>query len=498
MVALCVWGRSATANSGETAESFIVDPGVQYQTLDNFGANDAWSMQKIGAWSEAGKNRIADLLFSTNAGIGLSCWRFNFGAGLNHTTIQNDWRTVESFETGPGQYDWSRQANERWFLRAARARGVGQFLATVYSPPPRLTRNGLSNLGADQISSTNLKPGAEDAFATYLTDILVHFQKNSDPRERLDFNFVLPVNEPQWAWDATQEGNRAANADLKRIYQAVKRHLDAAALPTRLLGPESGCIPDMYGLNAQARAKWHLDYGDYLRFICDDPAMAACCGGVISYHSYWSDQMPDQLLPDRVRLGQAMAAHPGWKIWQSEYCVMEWGRDLTMVTALRVARVIHCDLTRVNASAWQWWEAVANEDYKSGLIYTDYQKAGDPETIHESKTLWVLGNFSRFIRPGMKRISLCGDRPEDLNGVLGSAYLDPNTGRVVLVFINLKTEPQPVRLAFGDLQKPVGPRFFTPHTTSDRDNLQAGPPLDVTRGLVLPPGSVVTLEPTTK
>ena len=69
---------------------------------------------------------------------------------------------------------------------------------------------------------------------------------------------------------------------------------------------------------------------------------------------------------------------------------------------------------------------------------------------------------------------------------------------MVLVFINLKTEPQPVRLAFGDLQKPVGPRFFTPHTTSDRDNLQAGPPLDVTRGLVLPPGSVVTLEPTTK
>jgi hypothetical protein len=27
-----------------------------------------------------------------------------------------------------------------------------------------------------------------------------------------------------------------------------------------------------------------------------------------------------------------------------------------------VARVIRCDLTLVNASSWQWWLAVANED----------------------------------------------------------------------------------------------------------------------------------------
>ncbi|HEX7571276.1 MAG TPA: glycoside hydrolase, partial [Verrucomicrobiae bacterium] len=98
---------------------FVLDTGIRHQVMDNFGANDAWSMQKIGLWSEVNKNKIADLLFSTNTGIGLSCWRFYFGAGLNHQTIRDDWRTAESFETTAGQYDWTRQPGARWFLRAA-------------------------------------------------------------------------------------------------------------------------------------------------------------------------------------------------------------------------------------------------------------------------------------------------------------------------------------------------------------------------------------------
>ena len=116
-------GNADAANQALAASSFVVDLGIKRQTIDNFGANDAWAMQKIGAWSETNKNRIADLLFSTNKGIGLSLWRFNLGAGINRETIYNDWRTVETFEIAEGKYDWTRQANERWFLRAATERG---------------------------------------------------------------------------------------------------------------------------------------------------------------------------------------------------------------------------------------------------------------------------------------------------------------------------------------------------------------------------------------
>jgi O-glycosyl hydrolase len=294
---------------------FVLDVGTRHQVMDNFGANDAWSMQKVGLWSEAKKNKIAELLFSTNTGVGLSCWRFNLGAGLNRQTIGDDWRTVESFEMAPGQYDWARQPGARWFLRAAKAHGVEQFAATVYSPPLRLTRNGLSNLGRDTNFTTNLKPGAENAFAQYLSDILCHFRDNPDSNERIAFNYIYPVNEPQWDWQHGQEGCRASNRDLTKIYFALKSRLDADGLPTKILGPESGSIPDMYGLDDPAREKWRADYGDYLRWICGDPKMAACFGGIITFHSYWSDRIPDKLVPHRETLGREFKKYPGWKIW---------------------------------------------------------------------------------------------------------------------------------------------------------------------------------------
>ena len=58
------------------------------QTMEHFGASDAWSMHILGLWPQEKQNQIADWLFSTEndangkpKGIGLSLWRFNVGAG---------------------------------------------------------------------------------------------------------------------------------------------------------------------------------------------------------------------------------------------------------------------------------------------------------------------------------------------------------------------------------------------------------------------------------
>ena len=173
---------------------------------------------------------------------------------------------------------------------------------------------------------------------------------------------------------------------------------------------------------------------------------------------------------------------------------MESGRDLGMRSALRVARIIHCDLAIVGASAWQWWEAVANEDFKSGLIYTYYEQPGDPENILDSKILWVLGNYSRFIRPGMIRIELRGGGQPDLNGTMGSAYLNPQNGQLIVVFVNEASHPALIRLALaGDTRVPLAGRYFTAYITSESKSLAAEPVKDITTGYQLPPRSVVTL-----
>jgi len=412
-----------------------------YQEIENFGASDGWRIQKVGGWSDEGRNRVADLLFSSDKGIGLSCWRFNIGAGID-TTITEPWRTVETLELSEGVYDWTRQKNERWFLAAARDRGVRQFLAFVCSPPARMTRNG-HTYASPGPHTTNLKAGYEGQFGRYLADILEHFHLNPDAAEKVDFNYISPVNEPQWDWEGhSQEGNRSSNDDVKLIIRSLAAELQRRRLPTQIAVVESGNIPDMYQLDEKMTAKYGVKFGDYLSDLAGDPAIAPALSHRIGYHSYWSDSLAGQLVEHRQALGDKMQLFPGWKLWQTEYCVMDGplakggnGRDLGIDTALDVARVIHYDLTLASVSAWHWWTAVSEADYKDGLVYTDWKKPGDAETVYPSKLLWVLGHYSRFVRPGMRRVELAGDG-HDPNGVLGSAYVDLAARRVVAVYLN--------------------------------------------------------------
>ena len=41
-----------------------INPEITFQTIDNFGASDAWSCQFMGKWPDDRENKIADLLFS--------------------------------------------------------------------------------------------------------------------------------------------------------------------------------------------------------------------------------------------------------------------------------------------------------------------------------------------------------------------------------------------------------------------------------------------------
>ena len=69
------------AQTGEILE-LKGDPLIQYQTIDGFGASDAWRAQFVGKnWPLEKRNQIADLLFSQELdeagnplGIGLSIW----------------------------------------------------------------------------------------------------------------------------------------------------------------------------------------------------------------------------------------------------------------------------------------------------------------------------------------------------------------------------------------------------------------------------------------
>ncbi|MBN2309917.1 MAG: hypothetical protein JXR94_13160 [Candidatus Hydrogenedentes bacterium] len=489
----------ASHRTGDAYEVRIV-LSSEHQIIDNFGASDCWSMQKIGAWSDASKNRVADLLFSPTEGIGLSCWRFNLGGGLDyeHMGGPDSWRTVETFEVAEGEYDWTRQAEERWFLGAAKARGVEQFIAFTNSPPARMTRNGHTFCSDDE-GSTNLKDGYEGQFARYLADILAFFNENPDESQRIAFNWVSPINEPQWPWiGGGQEGCRASNEDIKAIVAALHKELRHRGLDTNILVPESGILYGMWAEHRGLADRYGEIYGDYFDDFCSDPAVNDKLGGVLCCHSYRCDIVPEKLVPERLEFRKKFEEHPGWRYWQSEYCVMQGpenqgghGRDLSMKTALDVARVIHCDLTICDASAWQWWTAVSPCDYKDGLIYTDYQKPGDPESILPAKLLWAFGNYSRFIRPGARRVELTG--ADDVLGLLGSAYRSASRDEIAIVLVNMAERDATVSLRIGGLPRGARVESLTPYVTSETDDLKAHAPVAPDADYIVARRSVVTL-----
>ncbi len=455
-----------------------LDSAVRYQTMDGFGTSDAWQCQFVGEhWPLEKRERIADLLFSREAdaqgnpkGIGLSLWRFNIGAGTaeqgDGSGIRNPWRRAECFQNTNGTYNWCKQAGQRWFLQAARRRGVEKFLAFPNAPPVHLSRNGKGYATKGQ-TGLNLKPDAFDDYAAFLVDVIEHFEK-----EGLPFDYLSPFNEPQWNWDEPkQEGTPALNTDLHTLIRHLATELSRRKLTTQLVIGEAGTIGhvakkvDNDGRDDQARFFFSPASPG---FIGDLPNVAP----IISAHSYFSVWPLNQQVENRRALREALlAANPTLGYWQSEYCILEQNdeirggnrRDLGMNTALFVARIIHHDLTLAHARSWQWWTAVSQVDYKDGLVYLDDGSQGDtgrmgPRTVslmtngvvRESKLLWTLGNYSRFVRPGMVRIK-CEVTPAQSyeNGLLASAYASGD-GKKVAVLVNLSREETGCDLGFAE------------------------------------------------
>jgi len=105
-----------------------------------------------------------------------------------------------------------------------------------------------------------------------------------------------------------------------------------------------------------------------------------------------------------------------------------------------------------NTSAWQWWIAISPYNFKDGLVYIDKSETGG--NVYDSKLLWALGNYSRFIRPGAKRVSV---EIEETTVIKISAFKNVN-GELVIVIINKAETAKNIQL---NLPKGVAKMFET-------------------------------------
>ena len=458
------------------AQTFNIDTSKPRQTIRHFGASDAWSMQNIGIWpDEQEQAKIADWLFSAEndangqpKGIALSLWRFNLGAGSaeqGDSSYINRGTRTECFLQADGSYDFTKQAGQRKFLRMAKERGVPYLLAFLNSPPVFFTQNHLAtNTGRD--GTLNLRPECYELFARFMATAIDGLQKH----DGIKIDYLCPVNEPDghWNWQGPkQEGSPATNREVARLARLTDWALTDKGLATQLLVNESS---DLRCLLETHMTNWERGYA--LKTFWTKDSTSTYLGDLkhvprlMLGHSYWTNTPIPFMKRIRQRLRRE-CQRLGIGFWQSELCIMQndeeigggGGYDFTMKTALYVARVIHHDLVYADAESWSWWRACGG-NYKDGLIrvFDRQQRARD------SRLLWALGNYSRFVRPGAVRYEV--DGKEDPYGLMVSAYKNQD-GSWVVVAINYSEEQKPFSISRD--QMAVGADRWQAYRTSDAD-----------------------------
>ena len=123
----------------------------------------------------------------------------------------------------------------------------------------------------------------------------------------------------------------------------------------------------------------------------------------------------------------------------------------------------------------------------------------EPGGHHATKNLWALGNYSRFIRPGMRRVGVA--RSDGLDAVasarklMASAYLDEKRGRVVVVLVNYEREEKSVRLQLTNVPRGMRVSSLVPFVTAAAEevNLARRPAVNIGDAFTVPAQSITTL-----
>lgn len=494
----------------DTTINVNIDGSKTFQTIEGFGSSDAWSMDYVGRyWDNTSKEGIARLLFSSELdangkpqGIGLSMWRVNLGGGTAEQGDEsgindNPERRAECFLNADGTYNWNKAPGQRYFMEKAKEYGVDNFVLFSNTAPVYYTKNGKGY--SDSGAYSNLKDDCYDDFADFLASVAKHFADQG-----YGISYISPVNEPQYNWNSGQEGSGWQNSEVSRLVKELDSSLSGKGLAdTRILVGEAGAWNYLYETAGDVGPERSNVISDFF-----DPSSENYIGNLshvpaeICAHSYWLDTSWSQMQSTRG-LAASAAQQYGLKLHQTEWSMMSenyegissYDAASYMDLALVMSQVMYNDLTVAGVSSWSYWTTCDRERWsQKSRFYLirlqpqggDYGALTEGGTYTASKNLWVLGNYSLFVRPGYKRVSVTLPVPE--SRMFASAYISPDNDRLVVVYTNMSDKS----IKVNNTISVNGRTAETPmqYVTSETLNLQRSSSYEVS---VIPSRSVATL-----
>lgn len=499
---------SPKANFPLISQKVTVNTSTTYQEMEGFAASDCWLPNLIGQYWTSNRNEIAQLLFSQNIssdgqpqGIGLSMWRVNLGAGTeeqgNESNMAANNRAQSYLSTG--SYNWNSCAGQRYFMEQAKNMGCEKFVLFSNSPLVQYTLNGMGY--SDNGAHGNIKEESYSQYAEYMAEVAKHFTDAG-----YNISHISPVNEPQYDWgvgengEASQEGSGWQNTEIAKLVKELDKSLTSRDLNTYILIAEAGAWTDLYsGSNARSNTIDAFYNPSSNAYVGDIKRL----DNIICGHSYWTEGTWTGMRDVRSKVATAAKAR-NLKVYQTEWSMLgdapaELDGNYENATEFDIAqymsRVIHNDITVAGCASWSYWTAMSVERWGQknrfelikttpvGGEYSDDFKQGG--SVAANPNLWVLGNYSLFVRPGYKRVDLTLNESKDF---FGSAYMSPEGNKLVIVLTNYdKTNGITV-----DMPRPDGTKaVFTYTSTAEKNLIQAR--FNLNDKVFIDPASVTTI-----
>jgi O-glycosyl hydrolase/GH35 family endo-1,4-beta-xylanase len=506
-VALSVAG--AAAAGGPPPGDVNLNWNAERQVIEGFGAAGAFN--KGGSiWrlpDPATREKMLDLMFSKEKGIGLSLWRNIVGdGGVNYSGWGTDYDgsadTIWPDKAGGFVWDRADWAQKKatfdkyqiWLMREALKRNPDMvFMSSVWSPPHWMKTNN-SVMGTDARATANgqptnagrVKPENYQDFADYLAEYVLGYQREFG----LSIRYISIANEPSLSSAYAHAGwnGNELNTFVRDYLGPTFR---AKNVPAKIMMPE------------------HVNFAENALFTTalNDPATAPFID-VIGTHAYGLNFTADAYtatFPTVKNLGKGL--------WQTEFMSQGAPQDNQYENNLagdgvKFSKVMSDMLQFAEINAYLSWWAVANNGADgSDLIRlaNDGRPQGSAATNFTGtetgeyrvfKRFYTFGQFSRFIRAGYVRLSTDNYRPKQ--DVRISAYKRPeiygnvSDPKFVIVAVNQSTDEEVVTVRLDAFPET---KALATYRTSDAENMRKLADTRVVFGqltLRLEPNSVTT------
>ena len=402
------WQPATPTVEGEC--SLTLDAGRTFQTIEGFGgAFTEAAAVTLGKLPPALQEEVLRAYFDPQHGHGYTLCRTHINScdfALGNYAYAD---TADDFELRHFSLQRDREALLPMIKSAQRLAGPGlKLFASPWSPPAWMKTTGQMNRGGQ------LRAECRQVWARYYVRYIQEYA-----REGVSIWGLTIQNEPA----ATQSWDSCVySAEEERDF--LRDHL--------------GPTLEQAGLAGVKVIVW--DHNRNLLYervapIFDDPAAARYAWGA-GFHWYSNDCF-----------GNVQAVHDRWPdkaLLFTEGCQEGGPHHGRWGLGERYARSLINDLNRWTVG-WVDWNMLLDEtggpnhvrNFCSAPILADTQ-AG---CVHYQTSYYYIGHFTRFIRPGAKRIVTACTRDE----VEASAFLNPD-GTLAAVIMNRTEEPFRLKL----------------------------------------------------